>query len=442
VEEQIRVKSPAYAALTQPQPLNAQQIQQQLLDADSLLLEYSLGEERSYLFALTPDSLHAYQLPKRAEIEALAGQLYNGLAGRPETGNLPGKPGLSGRVQTKKFAAALSQMVLGPVAGELQGKRLIIVSDGALQYVPFAALPVPAKSEREAGSYEVTPLMVDHEIVNLPSASVLSVLRQTTAGRKQPPKAVTVFADPVFDRKDERVVTIAQKNRLNQSVASASAENQGSESAAHLNRSAADLGLQLGGPSYLPRLPFSRREAEAILSVIPLDEGMKALDFSASRELAMSPELAQYRIVHFATHGFLDNRHPEFSGLVLSLVDEHGKPRNGFLDMQDIYDLNLPAELVVLSACETGLGKQINGEGLLGLTRGFMYAGAKRVVASLWNTDDQASAEFMARFYKAMEQEKLSPAAALRQAQIDTWKKKRWSDPYYWAAFQLQGEWK
>jgi CHAT domain-containing protein len=178
------------------------------------------------------------------------------------------------------------------------------------------------------------------------------------------------------------------------------------------------------------------------MAVIPEGQGMEALDFEASRATATSPHLAQYRIVHFATHALLDNEHPELSGLVLSLVDRNGKPQNGFLDLEDVYNLNLPVDLVVLSACETGLGKEINGEGLIGLTRGFMYAGAPRVVASLWKVDDVATAELMGRFYRGMMKEGLRPAAALRRAQLAMWKQKRWTDPYYWAAFTIQGEWR
>ena len=169
---------------------------------------------------------------------------------------------------------------------------------------------------------------------------------------------------------------------------------------------------------------------------------MAALDFDANRSTALSPELSQYRFVHFATHGLINSEHPELSGLVFSLVDPNGKQQDGFLQLKDIYDLNLPADLVVLSACETGLGKEINGEGLIGLTRGFMYAGATRVVASLWNVSDVATAQLMANFYSAMEKEHLPPAAALRSAQISMWKQRRWNSPYFWAAFQIQGDWK
>jgi CHAT domain-containing protein len=194
--------------------------------------------------------------------------------------------------------------------------------------------------------------------------------------------------------------------------------------------------------SGLPRLVFSRQEANAIMAVTDHDKGMEALDFQANRDLALSKELGQYRIVHFATHGLLDNEHPELSGLVLSLVDSDGRPQNGFLELQDVYNMNLPVELVVLSACETGLGKEINGEGLVGLTRGFMYAGAPRVVASLWKVDDVATANLMGRFYKAMLKDGIRPAAALRQAQLEMWKDKRWTEPYNWAAFTIQGEWR
>jgi CHAT domain-containing protein len=192
----------------------------------------------------------------------------------------------------------------------------------------------------------------------------------------------------------------------------------------------------------LPRLPFSRREAQAILSVTPEGQGMQALDFKASRATATGPDLSQYRVVHFATHGLLNSEHPELSGLVLSLVDPRGTPQDGFLGLEDVYNLNLSADLVVLSACETGLGKEIQGEGLLGLTRGFMYAGASRVVASLWSVNDAATAELMRHFYKAMEQDGLRPAAALRWAQMEIREQERWSQPYYWAGFVIQGEWR
>jgi CHAT domain-containing protein len=192
----------------------------------------------------------------------------------------------------------------------------------------------------------------------------------------------------------------------------------------------------------LSRLPFSRQEAEAALSYAPGAGNLKALSFDASRQRATSADLSRYRILHFATHGLLNSEHPELSGLVLSLVDTTGKPQDGFLRLHDIYDLKLNADLVVLSACQTGLGKQVRGEGLVGLTRGFMYAGAPRVVASLWQVNDVATAELMKHFYHGLLKEGLRPAAALRSAQLELMKQKRWASPYYWAPFVLQGEWK
>jgi CHAT domain-containing protein len=187
-------------------------------------------------------------------------------------------------------------------------------------------------------------------------------------------------------------------------------------------------------------LRSSRVEVEAIVGLAG-GENLKALDFEASRATALSDELGHYRVVHFATHGLLNSLHPELSGLVLSLVDEKGQPQDGFLRAHDVYNLKLRADLVVLSACQTALGKEVKGEGLVGLTRGFMYAGAPRVVASLWRVPSKATAELMKRFYRGMLVEKLRPAAALRAAQVGMWREKRWNEPYYWAAFVLQGEW-
>jgi CHAT domain-containing protein len=209
-----------------------------------------------------------------------------------------------------------------------------------------------------------------------------------------------------------------------------------------MTRSGRETGV-IGAEGGFGRLLSTRREATAILSLVPERERMQALDFEASRTTALKPELGEYRIVHFATHGLLNNIHPELSGIVLSLVDEAGRQQDGFLRLQDIFNLKLPAELVALSACQTGLGKEIKGEGLVGLTRGFMYAGAPRIVASLWKVDDRATSELMKRFYQGMlGPEALRPAGALRQAQLSIWKQKQWREPYYWAAFVLQGEWK
>jgi CHAT domain-containing protein/tetratricopeptide (TPR) repeat protein len=444
VENRLRLSSPAYAALTQPQPLSAEDMQRELLDPGTLLLEYSLGEERSHVFVVSRDSLEAIELPKRAAIEQTARRLYSALALRSRHASadphVQQAKMLRADSEGRRAAAELSAMILAPLRELLTGKRLLIVADGALHYIPFAALPSPSKARADAA----VPLIVGHEIVNLPSASALAEIRRAVASRALQTHAqreVAVLADPVFDAADERVAG-ASKAAISKPLPGEKASQ--STSAERLSRSVADMGMlaERGSRGYLERLLYTRQEARAIMNVTPRGQAMQALDFRASRATAMSPELARYRIIHFATHGLMDGKHPELSGLVLSLVDREGRRQDGFLGLDDIYNLNLPADLVVLSGCQTGLGEQINGEGVIGLTRGFMYAGASRVVASLWNVDDLATSQLMARFYRAMEEGKMRPAAALRQAQMEMWKQRASNSLYYWAGFQIQGEWK
>jgi CHAT domain-containing protein/tetratricopeptide (TPR) repeat protein len=465
VEGQIRAASPRYAALTQPQPLSAPEIQQQL-DANTLLLEYAMGEEHSYLWVAGPDLLRSFQLPKRSNIETAARRFYELLTAANK--KVKGETEVQRRVrleqaeaQYPQAAAALSKMLLAPVASLLKGKRLVFVADGALQYIPFSALPEPQngktgnlnRATTTISQASIVPLVVRHEIISLPSASILAVLRRETNGRQLAPKVVAVLADPVFDSHDPRVVRSAQSSASGAKQEQKTGATRGLEEAEsaslsasltedRLTRSASEVGLNRSGELQFPRLTFSRREAEAIIAAAPSGKGMMAVDFKASLQTATDPELAHYGIVHFATHGLLNSADPELSGLVLSLVDQQGRPLDGFLQLQDIYNLNLPADLVVLSACETGLGKEIRGEGLMGLTRGFMYAGASRVIASLWKVDDVATAELMERLYYGMLTKGMQPASALRRSQIEMWKQKRWESPYYWAAFVIQGEWR
>jgi CHAT domain-containing protein/Tfp pilus assembly protein PilF len=430
LEAEIRATSPAYAALTQPPRLSVHEIQR-LLDPGTLLLEYSLSDEHSYVWAVTNDSLEVHQLSSREEIERKARELYSALTAQsqeaqPDAGTSAART--KADAEYARAAQALSRLILAPLSTLLPGKRLVIVSDGALQYIPFSALPSPNRSS--------VPMVVEHEIVNLPSVSVLAEIRRASEDRLEPSREVAILADPVFDASDDRVDKVQQAQASNErKVAPPS-------SAARMSRSASDVGRLRGGKLNFDRLPYSRQESQAIAAIAGRHSAMQALDFNASRKTAVSPELAHYRIVHFATHGLMDSEHPEFSGLVLSLVNNQGKPQDGFLSLEDIYNLKLPVDLVVLSGCETGLGKEISGEGLIGLTRGFMYAGARRVVASLWTVDDLATSELMARFYRAMERDKMPPAAALRKAQIEMWTQKSWHSPYNWAGFQIQGEWK
>ncbi|HMX29507.1 MAG TPA: CHAT domain-containing protein, partial [Blastocatellia bacterium] len=206
-----------------------------------------------------------------------------------------------------------------------------------------------------------------------------------------------------------------------------------------MTRAIRDVGLD-GERGGLQRLPFSREEANAILALTPESERFVALDFDANQDAAIKPELGQYRYVHFATHGLVDNQTPELSGLVLSQLDAEGRNRDGYLRMVEIYNLNLPAELVVLSACKTGLGKDVRGEGLMSLTRGFMYAGAARVLVSLWDVNDKSTADLMSELYRGLLERRLRPSAALRAAQLKMMNTRQWAAPFYWAGFTQQGE--
>lgn len=451
----IRRRSPHYAAITQPQPLGLREIQQ-LLDSDTLLLEYSLGSERSYLWAVTQNSLRSFQLPGRAHIEQLSRRLYELVTARSLWKSDESTQQRRARIgqadlQTPEAAGELSRVALGPLASELGSKRLVVVADGALQYVPFAMLTIPNGEERlteavgnpSAGMDNYRPLIVEHEIVSLPSASTLAVQRRELAGRKVAPNTIALIADPVFDSSDERVRPKTRRTKGSAPDKVAPVSDRIEVSAA--TRTLEHLTEQDSGASGRPRirrLPYTRQEAERILAVAPRAVNLSAFDFKASLATTLGGELRKYRYIHFATHGYIDSEKPALSSIVLSLVNERGEPQDGFLNTQEIYNLDLPAELVVLSACQTGLGQEIKGEGMVGLTRGFMYAGAERIIVSMWNVSDKATADLMSRLYKGMLKDGQRPSAALRSAQVGLWRQKQWQSPYYWAAFVQQGEWR
>ncbi|MGD9905161.1 MAG: CHAT domain-containing protein [Vicinamibacterales bacterium] len=431
LQSDMRRQSPAYAELVRPQPLTAARIQQEVLDDDTVLLEFALGETRSWLWAVTRDSLSVHALAGRADLDVLARRWYEGLVARqPRDGE--SEPDYARRVAAAdrtrgRDGQAVSDALLGAIAPELdgvwRGRRLAVVTAGLLDILPLNALPTPRPPDRGAAPGSTTLLSGAHEIVRIPSASVVAALRRDRAV-DPPSRTVAVLADPVFERADPRVA------RRTDAPAPAVAA-----APALVSRNAL-------GRARLPRLPFSREEADAIAALAPAAGVFKATGFDATRDAALGHALRDYRIVHFATHGVVDSTRPALSGLILSLVDRGGGYRNGYLRLHDIYNLRLTAELVVLSACDTALGADIAGEGLIGLARAFMYAGAPRVVASLWAVNDSATAELMTRFYRAMLQRSLRPAAALRAAQREMQATTAWRDPYYWAGFTLIGDWR
>jgi CHAT domain-containing protein/tetratricopeptide (TPR) repeat protein len=403
-ESRIRTTSPRYTALTRADPLTLAEIRSRVLDPDTQLLQYALGEDTSHAWVVSREGLESIRLPAAAEITAAARRVHERLAAPPGGGNA----GLADAL------ADLGRLILAPALPLLRAKRLLVVAPGSLQYVPFAALPGP----------DGASLLSRFELVSAPSASVLATLRDEAGGRARPSRTVAVFADPVFERTDPRLASAGARAPVD------------GEAGPAWDRMAAARGAGLG------RLPFSRGEADAIASLVASRDALTATGFAANRAAATSPDLAQYRIVHFATHGVLDTRRPELSGVVLSLFDPQGRREDGFLRLHDVYNLRLGADLVVLSGCQTGLGRDLGGEGLIGLTRGFMYAGARSVVASLWRVDDASTTELMKRFYRALLKEGQPPAAALRSAQLELARDRRWAAPFHWAGFVVQGEWR
>ncbi|MEN3334687.1 MAG: hypothetical protein V7641_4052 [Blastocatellia bacterium] len=418
VSETIRARYPAYEQITSPTAWDLRQIQEQVIaDDETLLLEYSLGSDKSYVWAVTRESIKSYNLPARALVNQAAQKVYKLLA-------FP--PGPDTEKELTPALQELSRMVLSPVAAELHQRRIIIVADGALHYIPFQALPTP--------SPDGEPLVVNYEIINAPSASILGELRKE-ATRRQPTKLLAAFGNPEFALNDtqRQATTSSEQSAAMQALEIAPLQN-------------ALRDVELNGDTFDPYvikpLFYAKRELANLHDAASGGETFIASGFAATRQQLLSMDLTQYAILHFATHGLLDPKRPENSGLVLSTVDRNQQVQNGFVGLQDIYGLRAPVDLVVLSACQTALGKDVRGEGLLGLTRGFMYAGASSVMASLWKVDDEATAELMRQSYINMLQKGMTPAAALRTAQNSIRQRPEWRSPYYWAGFTLQGEYR
>lgn len=405
----INDRYPAYQQITHPSAWSLRRIQDEVIQNDqTLLLEYSLGLEKSYAWAVTRNSIKVFELPGRTQINDAAKKL---------SGLLVLAPGTDGESKLNEAAQDLSRMILAPLAAELNKQVIIVAADGGLNYVPFQILPQPSNNE---------PLVANFEVINAPSASILGDLRRAAAQRRPATRLLAAFGDPVFNQKQ-----IAQ-NSTQQTVGMV----RWRSALRDIRRD-----KQLFDPSTIPQLFFAAREL-ANLRELAGSDALVLTDVSATRDGLLKTDLAQYAMLHLATHGIFDPDRPEDSGLLLSTTNRDGQQIDGFLRLQDIYELRAPVELVVLSACETALGRDVQGEGLVGVTRGFMYAGASSVVASLWKVDDAATAELMKLFYTNMLQRGMTPGEALRAAQNSIRQDPNWRSPYYWAGFTLQGEYR
>lgn len=358
---------------------------QHWIEQDTVLLEFDLGEDASYLWVVSRQRISFRRLPPQKHIEKLARKALDVLSAQ-------GFSAVS--IQGQEALLAASRLLVGGALPELGAQRWLLVMDGALHALPLGALPNPENPEE--------PILASHEIAYAPSASVavrLSERKHRQEGEAR--KELAVFADAVHE---------------------------------------SSLQPSLGtGPFHLPRLYFSDVEARHILSLVRPEARLDARRFAATKGRVLSGELADYRLLHFAVHGLPNEIHPELSGLALSLFDRNGRPQNSILFAHEIARLHLPADLAVLSACQSSRGVAVSGEGMVGLVHAFFTAGTARVVASNWAVNDQATAELMRLFYEGLLRQSLTPARALQQAQITLARKKPWSRPYYWAGFVVQG---
>jgi len=406
--QDIRARNASYAQVIQPTAWDLNKIQQQVVaDDQTVLLEFSLGEEKSYLWAVTRSGIKSYELPNEQQIENLATRVHKLLSTPPLTDN---DTNLSSAVQD------LARMILWPAAEHLNNHRIIVVPDGVLNYIPFQILPSSADNK---------PLVEDQEIINAPSASTFGELQEEAVARQPAPNVLAAFGDPVFAADDQ-----AKESRNDQVIASA-----------RLRSAVRDTNLndQDFDPTGLSRLFYAERELDSLRDVAG-DRTLIVREYDATRERFLKTDLTQFSILHLVTHGYFNPKHPENSGFVLTDVDRNQKPMEGFVGLREIYELRAPVLLVVLSACQTALGENVRGEGLMGMTRGFMHAGASSVVASLWEVDDRATAELMRLFYANMLQRGMKTGEALRAAQNSIRQRPEWRSPHYWAAFTLQGE--
>ncbi len=407
VQSRILAGHPGWKRALDVRPASLAAIRSGLLDDDTQIVEYFLGKERSTVWVVGRKTLVVRRLASQAVIERLAESAASLLAQSHET---------TKRQQAALVTAELSREVLAPIAGALTAHRLVLVKDGALHRVPFAALPVAPPSDNEL-------LGEGHELVEVPSASTALALRRARHPAPAASDLLAIFADPVFGPNDPRL----RRSRRGRQRGDASVVADPPQASGALNL------------EDLPRLTDSRTEAQAIASLVPPNRRLVALGFQATRSLALSSRLRSFRIIHFATHGVVE---PAAAGLVLSLRSPDGRRIDGFLRQWEIYDLGLSADLVVLSACRSGVGEYLPGEGELGLARAFLWAGASSVLVSLWDVDDRATAELMRRFYRGLLTRGESPAQALERAQQDLRSQPEWHAPHYWAGFVLEGNWK
>ena len=415
----LKQQSPIYSAIRNPAPFDVGEFQRDILEDNSLLLEFSFGKDESYLWLVGKNDFNSYILPPREEIETKVEKLRELIASRemkPDEAIEDYQKRISdteSNYQTE--AKELSNQLFGQIGDKLSRKRLIIVPDGKLHYFPVAALPLP-------NSIDDTPILLTNETIYEPSAATLALLMRNGQKPSAATKNLLVFSDPIFSNQDARVSGV-------------NSETQNETGAIQTDKFRFAESL-----TSLVRLNASKDESDSIIEIVGASESTALSGAAATREKALDASIGDYKIIHFATHGLIKEDRPELSGIVLSQVDGGGQPVNGVVRLQDIYAMNLSADAVVLSACDTGIGKEVKGEGLMSLNNAFLQTGAKTVVSTLWKVDDYAARELMKNFYSELASGKVSTSEALRRAQIKLRQNPQYQSPFYWAAFTIEGD--
>jgi CHAT domain-containing protein/Tfp pilus assembly protein PilF len=398
---QAELKHPRHRVVFS-RPATIKQLQNRVLGDGESVVEFCLGEERSFAWLISRETVGFEILPGRREIEEAVRQYLNDLSVAPTNLHLQ-----SSVAKQRAMAEALFTMLFGKLAGQLRaGSKLIVIPDGLLNQVPYESLV-------HNGRY----LIEDHEISYLPSASLIELLRQ-------PPKSASdlddrldllAFGDPVFQQQS--------KTSLSRTLPATRSEN---------NRRAGDWDM-----TNLSRLPRTRDEVEYIASLIPKERQHLYLGKDSTEKAFKQESLSKYKWIHLATHSLIDERTPGRSAVVLAI--DGNNTEDGFLRATEIADLDLNCDLVVLSACETGRGQLLSGEGIIGLSRSFLIAGARSVVVSQWAVSDISTAQLMKDFYQQLVN-KVPSAAALREAKLRMLNGgSETRHPYYWAPFVIIG---
>lgn len=431
VEVEIRQKHPRYAKLQYPAPLGLKAIQQ-ALDNHTVLLEYSLGADASYLFAITRNDFLTARLPAAATLKNQVTALRDAIAIKPD------RSAVSNYLQK---SVSLHQDLVQPASRLLRGKRsLIIIPDGILHYLPFEVLLQSDSSRTSNLNFRQLPYLVsNYSISYAPSATVMVNLRTSEEDNQVAARTFLGFGDALYTKSDSE-----QHATVRSALQSAAGETK---------------------PWELQQLPESRREIQRIAGLFSPTKVDVFLGEDAKEEnVKAEGQQNHYRFLHFAVHGLLNENKPQYSGLVLSLprdANEKVKPQegaapanriasddvssrpaveDGLLQVYEIFNLKLDADLIVLSACETGLGKETRGEGLVGLTQAFLYAGTKSLVVTVWKVQDRSTSDLMVGFYRHLKNPRMNNAEALRQTKLEMIRKGVYSHPYYWAGFVLIGQ--